>query len=82
MLFSKNLNFKMYLFITICMAVILAMWVYVLKLNLSKPGSLTDSFQNIFKKQTQEQNQSAINQEIINQLADELKNKQETENLF
>jgi len=85
MSFSKNSNFKIYFFIAICMIVILAMWLYTLKLNLSKSGSLSDSFRNIFSGFSndandilQEQEKSNNNnleakQDLINKLADELK---------
>ncbi|MFH1456521.1 MAG: hypothetical protein ABIF17_00195 [Patescibacteria group bacterium] len=92
MFFNKNSNLKLYIFVAVCMVIILAMWFYTLKLNLSKPWDLGPSFteifsglenSNILKQESQilkEPNKTKISQDLIDKLAGELKsNEQEVQ---
>ncbi len=80
----KNSNLKIYIFIAICMVVIIGMWLYTLKLNLSKPSKSTFDWSEIFGgwgdavKDVPPMPQlntttPEVSDELINELADKLK---------
>ena len=80
----KNSNFKIYIFIAICMVVIIGMWLYTLKLNLSKPSKSTFDWSEIFggwgdavkdvpPMPELTTTTPEVSDELINELADKLK---------
>ncbi|MFH1610718.1 MAG: hypothetical protein ABIA91_02395 [Patescibacteria group bacterium] len=84
----KNSNFKIYIFIAICMVVIIGMWLYTLKLNLSKPSKSTFDWSEIFggwgdtvkdvpPMPTLNTTTLEVSDELINELADKLKEEKE-----
>ena len=85
MFFNKNNNLKIYIFIAICMIVIIGMWLYTLKLNLSKPSKSTFDWSEIFggwgdavkdvpPMPSLNTTTLEVSDELINELAEELKN--------